>query len=108
MPVPTLLDSQIRAGGAEATKAKATIQATLTRHQGALDPSAEELGISRRTLYRLLGLLGLLAHSFKQRVKSGLVDERNQPHKLRGSATSKSHPKGAKKQARKAKGAATV
>jgi len=104
MPVPSLLDTQLRLGGEEAEKAKTTIHEALTTAKGMIPATAEALGVSTRTLFRLLQRTELTDVAAELRVKSGVPRVGRGPQRMREEAptmTSKSQKKTSKKKAKR-------
>lgn len=77
MPAPSLILSKINAGGTEGRSACKELKAVIDGAGGVVEKIAKKLGVSRRSVFRLLDRAGLTEYAFRARKKSGARDRRN-------------------------------
>lgn len=107
MPVPSMLDSQLRHGGEEAERATEAIREALVNAKGVIPPAAEALGVSTRTLFRMLKTTDLTDYAAQLRQGAGVRLGRG-PQKLQPSTTSMSQKKRARKSGKRQRSGATA
>jgi hypothetical protein len=79
VPASNLLTAQLRAGGADAETAKDEIRKALRAANGAILETAEVLGLSDRSVRRLLALAELQEEAARLRAAAGLHDPLYKP-----------------------------
>ena len=77
MPAPSLILARISEGGSDARLACRELKETIDKAGGVVEKIASKLGMSRRSVFRLLARADLTEYAYAARVRSGARDRRN-------------------------------